>query len=280
MASVENKKPKISVVMPFYNAEKFLDESIQSILNQTFTDFEFIIINDASTDNSNKIVQKYLDDKRIIYIKNKENKGIVCNLNDGLKKARADVIARMDGDDISMPTRFEKQYNFLKNNPDISIVGTFAEVIDSNNIKIEKMTFATGPIIIKKQSLYRGPFLHPTVFFKKDVLNKIGGYNSKFKYCQDIDIFLRILFAGFQGANLSDFLLKYRKHSLSTDSNKREKAFLGYKIKVKTMYEFKYFNIKTLFFVHADLIITFFPYKLKKVLVKYAKTILRINNKV
>src|SRR3989339_816276 len=122
--------PQISVIMPFRNAEKFLDQSIQSILNQTFTDFEFIIINDASTDASDRIVSKYLDDPRVVYLKNNKQLGTTKNLNKGLRLSKAFIIARMDGDDISILTRLEKQLKVLQNDKKISIVGSFAETID------------------------------------------------------------------------------------------------------------------------------------------------------
>ena len=118
--------------MPFYNAARFLDAAILSILNQTFTDFEFIVINDASTDNADDIVKKYLYDQRIVYIKNDHNLGIVANLNHGLRIATAPIIARMDGDDVSDVTRLEKQFNFLINHPEVAAVGTYIKIIDTD----------------------------------------------------------------------------------------------------------------------------------------------------
>ena len=116
--------PRVSVIMPAYNVEKYVGEAIESILNQTFPDFEFIIINDGSTDNTAKIVKEYAKkDKRIKFIDNKENRGFIARLNDCLELARGEYVAKMDSDDISLPERLERQVEYLDNNPDIGMVG-------------------------------------------------------------------------------------------------------------------------------------------------------------
>lgn len=128
---------KVSVVMPVYNSEKYLKESIESILNQSYSDLEFIIINDGSTDNSFKIIKEYAKlDKRINVI-SRENKGIVYSLNEAIRLAKGEYIARMDADDISAPKRIEKQISFLKSHRDIDILGTQVKVVGniSNDIK-------------------------------------------------------------------------------------------------------------------------------------------------
>lgn len=242
--------------MPFYNAEKFLDESIQSILNQTFTDFEFIIINDASTDNSDEVVQKYLDDERIVYVKNKENKGIVYNLNHGIKIAKADIIARMDGDDISMPERFEKQYEYLRHHEDITIVGAYAQVIDGNGIKKEIMKFESNTIKMSKTFFYIDSFLHPLVMYRKKDIIDAGLYREQFNLVEDNDLYLRLFFGDYKGVNLDSILLKYRKHSNSTDKFFKIKMWRLFKMRIELLRENKtQADIKKYLYTFANLIL-------------------------
>ena len=126
--------PKISVLMCVYNDEDWLKNSIDSIVNQTFTDFEFVIVNDGSTDNSLEIINSYSDD-RIRIINNEENLGLPKSLNRGLNLCKSELIARMDADDISMNNRLEKQYKYLKKNKEIALIGGQAEYIDSDGSK-------------------------------------------------------------------------------------------------------------------------------------------------
>lgn len=234
-------KPKISVIMPVYNTENFLDESIQSILNQSFSDFEFIVINDASTDNSDGVIKKYLKDTRIVYIKNKVNRGIPYNRNLGLKLSRADIIANMDSDDISDCCRFAKQYNYLMNHKDIALVGSFIKVIDENSNVIGKMIKPIGPEKIKKVCFFYSPHAQPAIMFRKDIINKIGNYREEYPFCQDIDLYFRVIFSGYKTNNIPEYLLKYRKHSNSTDKYSKQKGILSFQLKKEMI---KKFNLK------------------------------------
>jgi len=174
--------PKISVIMPFYNCERYLGQAIESILTQTFNDFELILINDASTDNSDSIAKRYLNDQRVVYIKNNYNKKIVKNLNLGLSIARAEIIARMDGDDISHPDRLEKQYSYLLAHKVIVLIGSFAELIDSNGRVVGQMIKPTSPEMIKKTAFYYAPFVHPAIMIRRGVLEAVGCYREKYLF--------------------------------------------------------------------------------------------------
>ncbi len=132
--------PKVSVIIAFRNGEKFLEEAVESILNQTLTDFELILIDDASIDNTDIIIGKYKYNSRVKYIKNSERKGKSYNLNYGISLSNSKYIAIMDGDDISNPARLAKQYAFLKDNADIAVVGCFFEIIDERGIVVDKRT--------------------------------------------------------------------------------------------------------------------------------------------
>jgi len=202
------KKTKISVIMATYNSEKFLNESIQSILSQTFRDFEFIIIDDCSTDYSLKIIKNYSHrDKRIFLIKNKLNLGRAKARNKGLKIADGEYIAILDSDDITLPERLEKQYNFLEKNKNIFLVGGGAYNIDEKgNIKSIKRPL-TDQDLIKETLYHKNCIYHSTIMFKNE---KNNFYRKKFYYSQDYDFYLRMLSKGKRLINIPDLLIKYR----------------------------------------------------------------------
>ena len=250
-----NKKPKVSVIMPFYNCEKYLDKAISSILNQTFQDFEFIIINDASSDRSDEIIQKYLTDKRIVYIKNRERKGIVYNLNKGIEIAKAEIIARMDGDDISEPQRLEVQYQFLQRNPNIALVGCFAKLINEKGEicgrKIKPITHKE----IKKDILIYSPFIHPTIMIRKDVFKKVAFYRKQYLWCEDIDLWYRIIFSGYEVANIPQYLYQYRRSDSSVVFKyAKQVALIDFRLRKETIEKFKLkLSLKEWFFIYLHL---------------------------
>jgi len=201
--------PMISVVMSVYNAEEYLDESIQSILNQTYKNFEFIIINDGSTDKSQDIINKYIEqDNRIIVI-NRENKGLPYSLNEGIVKSKGNYIARMDADDISMSNRFEEQIKFMEENQDIGICGTFIESFGKNiNNRIQRYPLENAQL--RPILLFTSCFAHPTVMIRKSILDKFNlKYNEEYKNSQDYELWVR-LSKYTKVANISKVLLKYR----------------------------------------------------------------------
>lgn len=233
---MDNIIPKISVVMSVYNGERYLKEAIESILSQTFSDFEFVIINDGSDDNSENIIKTF-DDKRIQYFP-KEHSGLINSLNFGLEKARGEFIARFDSDDVSLPNRLEKQFNFLVQNPENVLVGTHA-------IKINESGENTGEFIyppiswkeIKKYSLRHNPFIHPTVMFRKDVLEKVGNYRN-FKYAEDYELWTRLIYK-YPCANLPEKLLKYRIHSEQVTKKSNFKMRIsGLKVRCLALFRF------------------------------------------
>ena len=170
-----NEMPLISVVMPTYNSIRFIRESIESILNQTFVDFELIIIDDGSTDGSSEIIADYKKyDNRIYVCTNPKNLGIVASLNRGLSCARGQYIARMDSDDISYPTRFQKQIDFLDKYSDVGILGGAVQYIDSDGKTLGMNAYPTDDMAIRWTCLFSNPFAHPTVMIRKCVLEKNG----------------------------------------------------------------------------------------------------------
>jgi glycosyltransferase involved in cell wall biosynthesis len=203
-----NQNPAISVVMSVYNSEKYLAESIESILNQTFTDFEFIIINDGSIDNSLAIIESYMaKDDRIVLI-SRENKGLAASLNEGIAIAKGKYIARMDADDISLPERFIKQYEFMEENQ-IDLCGTAVQIFsDSKDNKTWRYPEKANDI--KFTLMFMTAFAHPTVFIRKKVFDTVSYTN--YEASQDYKLWCDIALNGFKMANLELVLLRYRFH--------------------------------------------------------------------
>jgi glycosyltransferase involved in cell wall biosynthesis len=207
--------------MSVYNGEKYLNEAIDSILNQTFKEFEFIIVNDGSTDDSEKIILEYNDD-RINYIKRK-NGGLSAALNTGLFVAKGEYIARMDADDISYKDRLEKQLAFMESNDGIVALGAGITYIEENGAQIFSFVNKMTPEEIRDNILKRCPIAHPTAFYRRDVAIKCGGYYEKIRqYFEDHLLFKKMLAYG-DLYNLNEFLLYYRLVSNSITSNKEFK---------------------------------------------------------
>lgn len=196
--------PRISVLMPVYNSAKYLKESIDSILAQTWQDFEFIIINDGSTDNTAEIVKSYKD-SRIIFV-DKKHQGLVACLNNGLDMARGEYIARMDADDISMPNRLAAQLTFMEKHPKVGILGSWFYIFGNIRPRIEKKK--KYPSL--KDMLETSPVGHPTVMLRKAVFQQFAlRYNPAYEYAEDYELWMRAS-AVTKIANLQTVLLKYR----------------------------------------------------------------------
>jgi glycosyltransferase involved in cell wall biosynthesis len=214
--------PKISVIMSVYNGEKYLREAIESILNQTFTDFEFITVNDGSTDNSLEIIRSY-SDERIRIINNEKNIGLTKSLNKALKQSRGEYIARQDADDISSPNRFEEQMKYLKEHLEVVLLGTGVYLIDENGKIVGKRIALAKPDI---KDLFKGnQFNHGSVMFKKEVINQLGGYNELIRYSQDYELWLRIA-KSYEVRNLTQLLYKLRSHDANIGLTNWEESML------------------------------------------------------
>tara|TARA_B100001287_G_scaffold72444_1_gene60079 strand:- start:11039 stop:12055 length:1017 start_codon:yes stop_codon:yes gene_type:complete len=199
--------PLCSVVMSVYNGSEFLSDAIESILQQTYKNFEFIIINDASTDNSLEIIKSY-NDHRIVLIENKKNIFLAASLNKGIKASQGKYIIRMDADDISMPNRISKQVQYMENNPDIGICGTCSEIIGFNP---GYSKYSAENHIIKYKLLYECHLLHPTIIIRSDIIEKHQlYYNESYRKNQDYELFVRAIDKTNYG-NILDYLLKYRQ---------------------------------------------------------------------
>lgn len=221
--------PKISVIMSVFNGERYLEESINSILGQTYKNFDFVIVDDASDDETPRILKHWAaKDSRIKIITNIKNIGLTASLNKAIKTAKGQYLARQDADDISLSQRLEKQIEFLQNHPGVMILGTFGYVIDSEGKILKELVLPTSFAKIKKNLIKGNPFIHNSVMMKREFINEIGGYNEKFRISQDYELWFRALRRG-KGENLPLFLVKKRCHSQMI-SLTSEKEYLKYGI--------------------------------------------------
>jgi glycosyltransferase involved in cell wall biosynthesis len=204
--------PKISVIMPAYNCRPYIEESVNSILNQTFTDFEFIIIDDCSTDGTLEYLYS-LDDIRIKLFPKEKNSGHAISLNMGLAQARGDYIARMDGDDVAMPERLKKQYDFLESNHNILCCGSSRLFIDEKNNEIGEYIAITSPEIFKIAMFFNCEIAHPSVMIRNEAFKLFNlKYDISMEPAEDYDLWCRLIQKGLL-ANIEEKLIKYRVHS-------------------------------------------------------------------
>lgn len=208
-------KAEITVLMSCFNAAQYLEEAIRSILSQSYKDFEFILINDGSTDDTFNIIKQYAaNDNRIVVI-DKENTGLTDSLNRGIHAAGGKWIARMDADDLSMPDRFEKQVKFIQNNPEIVLLGSWCIEIDREGSLVKKHEYAgEHKRLVHNLKRLKHFFPHSSVFMKREAIEKVGLYNPLFKRSQDWDMWLRLSEVG-RISCCPEYLMKLRKHEES-----------------------------------------------------------------
>ena len=214
--------PLISVVMSVYNSQAYLGQAIESILGQSFSNFELIIVNDGSTDDSQKIIDYYRDkDQRIIQIINIENCGLTKSLNLGINIAQGTFIARMDADDISLPTRFEKQIKFLESYAGIGLLGTNGSYFDETGKVLGPFRHFENDLEIRWGSLFNSQFIHSSIMFRLSLIQLAGMYREDHKYAQDYEFTSRLL-QHTGGANLKEKLVLWRRTSGNISSQKKE----------------------------------------------------------
>lgn len=207
------KTPLISILLPIYNAEAFLEKTLSSLTSQTFTDFELIAINDGSTDGSLMIVEEIAKTDSRIFIHNQPNSGLIETLNRGVKLANCELIARADADDIFHPERLERQYRRMIERPEIVLLGARTVKIDSKGRTLYQEFQPTDQAgILEALASGFGVIPHPVAMYRKSAVIQAGGYSPKAKYCEDVDLWIRLSEIG-EIANLNEHLLYYRVHS-------------------------------------------------------------------
>jgi glycosyltransferase involved in cell wall biosynthesis len=209
---VNDFNPKVTVLMSVYNSEKYLKEAIDSILNQTYKNFDFLIINDGSTDKSQAIIKSY-NDSRIRLINHETNLGLIASLNKGLHLVNSEYIARMDSDDISFPERLEKQVSFMEKHPEVGICGTW--LVTFGDRKGEIWKYPADPMEIKAHLMFNTKLAHATVLMRPAFLSKYNlNYNPEYVHVEDWELWQKASLY-FNIVNIPEVLYKYRIHEES-----------------------------------------------------------------
>ncbi len=207
--------PLVSVIIPCYNAERFVEKAVRSIMEQSYRNLEIIVIDDCSQDSTGKILGKLsLEDKRIKYIKNEKNIKLPRTLNKAIRLSSGEYIARMDADDISFPDRFQKQLEFLVSNPNVDLVSANSQYIDENeNILSVRTYHPSEHSDIISVLPWKCPFVHPLIMAKRTFFEELNGYDTSLPYAEDYELWIRGWLNSKRYHNLSDILLQYRVHS-------------------------------------------------------------------
>ena len=215
------KKPLVSVVMPAYNSEKYIAEAIESILNQTYKNFEFIIVHDGSTDKTLEIIQKYAKkDKRIRVIDNEKNIGNNRSRNKGIFASQGKYIATQDSDDISLLRRFKEQVDFLEKSQDVAVVGSDIELFNGETGEIISIRrYPETDQGLRKMIFFSSPFAQPATMIRKEAIIELGGYSGRFLVSEDLDMWFRIG-TYYKFASIPSVLLRYRVHKNSLTGRK------------------------------------------------------------
>lgn len=228
---MNTQPPVISVVLPVYNAGRYLAQAVESVLAQTFRDFELIAVDDGSTDNSRALLETFARRDPRVRVISRPNTGIVGALNDGLAAARGRYIARMDGDDVADPERFARQAAALDAAPDCVALGSAVRFIDPEGRPLKIYRPPAGHNAIRDELSWGngGALVHPAVVFRRDALEACGGYRQEFIFIEDLDLYVRLLRFG-RLANLPDVLLSYRQHPRSVNHRIGDRSALTARI--------------------------------------------------
>lgn len=208
--------------MSVYNASRYLREAVESILSQTFRDFEFIIIDDGSTDASPQLLREFAARDPRVRLSVRDNKGLTVTLNQALAQARGEFVARMDCDDVALPDRFQKQLDYLRSDPSLVCIGGHFELIDDKGRLLTRLRPPSDDQAIQKLLLAGHTAIsHPAAMMRREAVMRVGGYDPYFKTTQDLDLWLRLGEIGRLG-NVPDVVLKFRQHGGSVSETRRE----------------------------------------------------------
>lgn len=204
-------QPLVSVIMATFNEpSKMVGKAIKSILDQTYENIELLVFDDSTNQETIDAIDQLTDDSRMQVFRFEKRKGFVPSLNEGLKLAKGKYIARMDGDDYSYLDRIEKEVSYLENNPEITVIGGQMDIMNGNDEVVSHRTYPTDGLKLWFFSCFRSPVGHPTVMFRRTIVDKDYRYNEQLKMSEDIDLWLRLMNDGYKFANISDTVLKYR----------------------------------------------------------------------
>jgi len=216
-----SKGPFVSVIMPVYNAEKYVQQALKSISNQTYRKFELIIVDDSSTDSTSRILEEFKKkDRRVVLIRNKENVGVTKSLNKAVSTSKGKYIIRMDADDWSYPERIKLQVSLMEKHPDVVVSGSFIEVCDRNLATKYIRKYKLDDTSIREHLFRYSPFAHPATIWRADILKK-EKYNERIHVCQDYELYFRVGLSG-KFMNLDRPLLKLRMHDKSVSATQSD----------------------------------------------------------
>lgn len=249
-----NSGPLVSVLIPCYNAERFLQKALDSIIGQAYTNLEIIVIDDGSTDNTSNILHRYATkDSRVKFYKNHENRKLIYTLNRGIEIASGKYLARMDSDDIAAKDRIEKLVHALEHNPNIDIISSASFLMNVKGRVINKaIPKAICPKALKFVSFFSTPLLHPAMMVKTEIIKK-HLFNYEFIHSEDFELFSRLIHLGYQAFNIDDFLLYYRINPYSV-SNKYERIQINSHTRISMMNIENYFGYSPEYFLHKVII--------------------------
>ena len=243
----------ISIVMSVYINDNrndyhelclYLKQSIDSILRQTFTDFEFIIVNDGSSDSVKKLLDNFCQSDKRIKLFHQENKGLISSLNFGIEKSQGKYIARMDADDISLPERLEHQYRFMEDNTDVALLGSGIHYIDGNGKIFDTFYYPTSDIELKENLPYSNYFAHSSVMMRTETVRILGGYSQVYLHAEDYDLWLRFSEVS-SIANLPHTFVQYRVHNSNISSKNIHEQVLSV-LAARTAYRLRREGIKNI----------------------------------
>lgn len=218
--------PGISVLMPVYNGAPYVARALDSILAQTYRDFELIVIDDGSDDASASIIEeRAVSDRRIVVLRQR-NQGVIASLNRGLSMARAPYVARMDADDVAHPRRLERQIELMERRPEVGVVGTYLRVIDAVGVPGALIQFPTGAAEVAERILFGSPIAHPAAMMRRDLIRALGGYRPFYRHSEDYDLWLRVHEVATID-NVPEVLLDYRQHGQNVSRRHAETQLLG-----------------------------------------------------
>ncbi|MCA9776909.1 MAG: glycosyltransferase [Candidatus Eremiobacteraeota bacterium] len=219
MSSVHNqsREPQVSVIMSVHNGGRYLKAAVESVLQQTFRDFEFLIVDDGSTDGSSEYLESLSGLDSRVRMLSQENSGLVFSLNRLIRESRGSLLARMDADDVCLPDRLQAQVDRFRKEPGLGVLGGHIEIIGPESEALGKWLYPTTPGKVEETLKFGCPVAHPAVMMRKNLVDKVGGYREFFTHCEDYDLWLRLSELA-AISNLDQTVLRYRTHSSSVSS--------------------------------------------------------------
>ena len=257
---IKNNVPLVSVVMPVYNAEKYVWEAIQSILDQTFTNFECIIIDDGSTDISWDIIQQYAEQDTRIHAYSRENKWIVATRNELAQYCTTPYMCILDADDVALRDRLELQYTYMQEHPDVAVLGGHIYIIDEDSKRIWSREYPVWDAAIQYSIFKKSPYAQPAVCIRLSAFHAVWWYQSGYERVEDYKLWCELYKNNYKLSNLDAYLIQYRVSDEQWKST-HIKYTLYHTIRIQAQYIFTqiWFSVSNLIYICAECVLYMFP---------------------